>query len=263
MSWLTRFLRLPKCARHIPHDSKAQTYSSLPSWSFSDVRGQLCRLDDRATGSGCPEKFPIVVILFDAFSANHVHHLGYEKDITPNLDRLAAEGTTFENAFSPAPYTLASIPSLFTGRLPDRHGVTGPAHVLPEEEVTFAEVLSGRGYQTFGALANIQGGRIHNLGQGFEVFEELFRATEGTKKKSKIVSPDVFPEIIKGWHDVRDPERTPLYYLHILQPHMPYDPPAEFRERLVDDSYEGQFKGGMTIEWLTDPRTEGWPIKHW
>ena len=74
---------------------------------------------------------PVVLIVFDALAARHVHHLGYETETTPNLDRLAKEGVTFAKAFSPAPYTLASIPSLFTGRLPDRHGVYDGDHALP------------------------------------------------------------------------------------------------------------------------------------
>ena len=63
-------------------------------------------------------KAPLLLIVFDAVDASRVSHLGYERKTTPNLDALAEQGVTFSNAFTPAPYTLAAIPSLLTGRLP-------------------------------------------------------------------------------------------------------------------------------------------------
>ena len=195
---------------------------------------------------------PIVIILFDAFSAKHVTHLGYDKSTTPNLDQLAAEGTTFENAFSPTPYTLASIPSLFTGKLPDRHGVTQAEHILPDHEVTLAELLAERDYQTFSALANIQGGALHKLEQGFEIYEELFRPSTEPDSPIEIVEPTAFPGVLDRWQASRDTSRSPLYYLHVLQPHMPYDPPAGTLDGLVDPDYEGPFKDGISTQWMFD-----------
>lgn len=200
---------------------------------------------------------PVVIILFDAFSARHVSHLGYDKETTPNLDQLAAEGTTFEYAFSPTPYTLASIPSLFTGRLPDRHGVTQAEHILPEHEITLAELLAERNYQTFNALANIQGGALHKLEQGFEIYEELFRGSGDHEGSLEIIEATAFPDVLDRWQANRDPERPPLYYMHILQPHMPYDPPAETLAGLVNPAYDGPFKDGITKEWMVDFTMKG------
>ena len=193
---------------------------------------------------------PIVLVVLDALAAGHVGHLGYPVSTTPNLDALAAEGVTYGQAFAPTPYTLASIPSLFTGRLPDRHGVTQGEHVLHADELTLAELLQSRGYQTFGAVANIQGGSIHDLQQGFEVYEELFRGEGG--KAMEIVPPEAFPPVVERWLLERDPERPPFLYLHLLQPHMPYDPPDEHREGLLRPGYRGPFVDGMDREWMVE-----------
>lgn len=202
---------------------------------------------------------PIVLIVFDAFAARHVHHLGYETETTPNLDRLAQEGVTFSKAFSPAPYTLASIPSLFTGRLPDRHGVVEGDHALPAEELTLAELLTTHGYQTFGAVANIQGGRLRNLQQGFEVYEELFRDTGPTASGGAMtfVEPGEFVEVFKRWDGQRDKQRTPFFYAHVLQPHMPYSPPAKYFKDLVDPNYDGPNAQGMDPNWVIDFARKG------
>ncbi|MDF1798361.1 MAG: sulfatase [Planctomycetota bacterium] len=197
---------------------------------------------------------PVVLIVFDAMSAGHISHLGYPLETSPNLDALAADGVSFSAAFAPASYTLASIPSLFTGRLPDRHGVTQAEHILRAEEVTLAETLAARGYQTFGAIANIQGGPLHDLEQGFEVYEELFRVEEGTPggHGMEIVPPERFGPVLEDWLIERDPTRPPFFYLHVLQPHMPYAPPIQHREGLVDPRYDGYFKDGMTREWMIE-----------
>ncbi len=198
---------------------------------------------------------PVVLVVFDALAAGHVGHLGHPMRTTPNLDALAAEGVSFTRTFAPTPYTLASIPSLLTGRLPDRHGVTQGEHVLPQDEVTLAELLADRGYQTFGAVANIQGGRLHDLDQGFEVYEELFRGD--SHEAMEIVPPEAFTPVLERWLMERDPERPPFIYLHILQPHMPYDPPVEFRAGLIRDGYEGPFRDGMDRDWMLEFSARG------
>lgn len=202
---------------------------------------------------------PVVLIVFDAMGAGHIGHLGYPLETSPNLDALAAEGVSFSKAFAPASYTLASIPSLFTGRLPDRHGVTQAEHILPAEEVTLAETLAARGYQTFGAIANIQGGPLHDLEQGFEVYEELYRVEDGSTggHGMEIVPPERFGPVLEDWLVGRDTARPPFLYLHVLQPHMPYAPPAEFRAGLVDPQYAGHFKDGMTREWMIEFANSG------
>ena len=66
---------------------------------------------------------------------------------TPNIDRLAAEGILFENAFCQSPVCMASRASLFTGRYPAAVRVRGMG-VLPPAETTFPEVLQRNGFHT-------------------------------------------------------------------------------------------------------------------
>ena len=96
----------------------------------------------------------MVLIIFDALHAGHISHLGYERETTPHLDRLAPEGVSFSTAFAPAPYKRASI---LTGRRPDSHGVTNVNARLAEEELTSAERLAAVGYRTVAAVENLNG----------------------------------------------------------------------------------------------------------
>lgn len=179
------------------------------------------------------------LILFDALSAAHVSHLGYERCTTPNLDRLAAEGLTCRNALVPAPYTLASISSVLTGRLPDRHGLVDRHRKLGDHETTLAETLRAAGWRTHAAVANFNGSAFFGCDQGFEEFVEVFRRPDGAGGVTLGLSHATdFPPHVERWLASADP-RPPFVYLHVLEPHEPYDPPSCFRELWVDPNYSG------------------------
>jgi len=107
----------------------------------------------------------IVVILFDDLGPGDLGAYGGEAIATPNLDRLAAEGLLFKNAYSPSPYCSASRAGLMTGRYAIHSGLDHVVQVpgswqdtlerlgglkrrLPAEEITLAEVLRAAGYAT-------------------------------------------------------------------------------------------------------------------
>jgi len=220
---------------------------------------------------GCSEerveplgKPPVVLILLDALAASHVHHLGYERETTPVLDALASEGVSFSQAFAPAPYTRASIPSLMTGRLPDHHGLTTKKAVLPADEQTLAELLGEAGWWSVGAVANLNGSKLFGLDQGFEEFHELFQLRPGedpehvdfSGREMREPSADDFVEQTRDFLARRPTDRPPFLYLHVLEPHSPYQPPEPHRSLWIDPDYTGPFQGGETAPLVGSTRGE-------
>ena len=70
---------------------------------------------------GCGEPAPVsnlVLITVDTLRADHLGSYGSELGATPHLDALASESVRFETVRAPAPFTLASIAGLMTGRHP-------------------------------------------------------------------------------------------------------------------------------------------------
>ena len=67
---------------------------------------------------------------------------------TPNIDALAADGTTLTRFYASAPNCSSTRAALLTGRSNDRTGVLDHSYRLRHEEVTIAEILSDRGYAT-------------------------------------------------------------------------------------------------------------------
>ncbi len=187
----------------------------------------------------------VLLAIFDSLGARHVSHLGYSRRTTPHLDALAASGVAFEDASSPAPYALASIPSLLTGRYPDRHGLTEYARVLPQSEQTLAEYLSRAGFRTVALSAVNNGGPRFGNQQGFDRFVELYRGAgpEGSAtvmhrgEVCHLPGPEEALAPLREELDRLGEEQRLFVLVHLLQPHAPYDPPEHFLSPLRDERY--------------------------
>lgn len=161
----------------------------------------------------------VLVILVDCLRADRVGRTAGES-LTPNIDRLAADGIRFENAFSPATWTKPSIASLFTALYPGYHGLRRVAledgeslstDVLPAELETMAEVFHQGGYAT-GAVIN----QVHLQSQfGFDQGFEHFQAVRGRRA-------DWLNGKLLDWLDGLDGDRPFFGYLHYLDAHWPY-----------------------------------------
>ncbi|XP_019712813.1 arylsulfatase A [Hippocampus comes] len=95
-----------------------------------------------------------VVIFADDVGFGDLGCYGHPSSLTPNLDRLAAEGLRFTDFYSTSPVCSPSRASLLTGRYQTRSGVypgvlyPGSIGGLPLNESTIAEVLKPLGYAT-------------------------------------------------------------------------------------------------------------------
>ena len=91
----------------------------------------------------------IVIVLADDLGYGDLGVYGHPFTRTPNIDRLAAEGSRFDAMYVPSPICAPSRAALLTGRYPMRNGVTWNNNtVLRGGEVTIAQMLRGQGYAT-------------------------------------------------------------------------------------------------------------------
>ena len=99
--------------------------------------------------AGADERPPnLVVILSDDHRFDFAGHAGHPFVETPSLDRLAAEGTRFENAFVTSSLCSPSRASFLTGVEPHRHGVWNNVTPWSDANRTWFEYLKQRGYDT-------------------------------------------------------------------------------------------------------------------
>ena len=163
----------------------------------------------------------ILVILVDALRADQLQLYGSKVAIAPRLDALGPESVVFERAFSPASWTRPALPSLFTGLYPSEHGLTdfvGSAGqykgaVLSESALTLAEEMKAAGRRT--AMVGYQTllSARFGMAQGFDFYNNNTNGGERIRKR--------FLE----WFD-EAPGQPFFAYLHYLDIHWPYCPPA-------------------------------------
>jgi arylsulfatase A-like enzyme len=125
-------------------------------------------------------RFNLVWITIDTLRADHVGHLGYARRTTPQLDRLAAESTTFTAAWAQYPSSLLSMASMFASRLPVAtdvfQRVEGKDSLPPGpvDDLFAAQMLGERGWSTAATSAmakDLMRKLFSYLPQGFAAFE--------------------------------------------------------------------------------------------
>lgn len=111
----------------------------------------LCLSCDDPSGIE-PKRPNIVFLLADDMGYGDYERIGGSAE-TPNLNRLADEGIFFNNFYAAGPNCSPSRAGLMTGKSPAKVGMYSyrpqnhPLH-LPDQEITLAELLKTRGYQT-------------------------------------------------------------------------------------------------------------------
>jgi choline-sulfatase len=183
----------------------------------------------------------LVVVTVDTLRADRLGCYGYAKGETPNIDRLAGSGVVFENAVTHAPLTAPSHASMFTGMYPTVHKVrdTG-GFVLPEPSNTLAEALQQQGWETAAFVGASVLKKGFGFGQGFGVYDDRMpkQANQAASEFPERRAGEVVDRAIE-WLDKQGNKRFFLW-VHVFDPHSPYDPPAPFQERYAGRAYDGE-----------------------
>ncbi len=184
----------------------------------------------------------LVLVTIDTLRADRLGCYGNSKIETPNLDKLAQAGTLFENAVTHAPLTAPSHASMFTGMYPTVHKVrdTG-GFVLQERHTTLAEVLQQKGWDTAAFVGASVLKKSFGFAQGFAVYDDQM------PKPGAAGETGEFPERRAGevvdraiqWLGVQSGKPFFLW-VHVFDPHSPYDPPAPFRQKYDGRPYDGE-----------------------
>ncbi len=161
----------------------------------------------------------VILISIDTLRSDHLGFYGYSRPTSPALDALARESLIFDNAFTPAPHTLPSHASMFTGLFPYEHGAGHrfPEARLGEDARTIAEILRDAGYRTVGFSAGGMMSGRNGLSQGFDEW------TERQPANLRSGMPAVFDALHRAG-------AQPIFlFLHTYDVHGPYEQPVSAR----------------------------------
>ena len=131
-------------------------------------------------GSLSPANGPVILISIDTLRADHLPAYGYTKVRTPNIDALAAAGTTFDQAYTHAPQTLPAHASILSGELPFQHGVRDNIGFTVKPGQWFLQrAFHDRGWPTAGFVSAYVLRAATGVGQGFDTYDSELPPSSG------------------------------------------------------------------------------------
>ena len=176
------------------------------------------------SSSEAKEAMPnILLFTVDACRPDHFGCYGYNRNTTPNIDKLAKEGVLFTHAFSQSAWTTPGMISIFTSLYPPTHGVDAKDRTLREDVLTLPKVLKWNGYvvPVLPKFVDIQ--NYWHL--GFDVVDkERFQAEEGE-------------DLLKLLEAYKDQRFFIWYHYHGL--HLPYNPQNPYDKIFQEDIFSG------------------------
>jgi choline-sulfatase len=208
----------------------------------------VCMLSgcERARKSVGPAIRPnVVVVTVHTLRADRLGCYGFKLAQTPHIDRLAMQGVRVKHTIAPAPITLPSHTSIFTGLNPPAHGVrANGVYQVPDEVQTLAERLKIEGYQTQAFVSAMVLHRRYNLDQGFDGYDdELWSEDEPATFIIQERSGDSTMDRVLEWLDARpivSDNPAPFFlWVHLFDPHAPYNPP-KVDEEFAATPYDGE-----------------------
>ena len=192
---------------------------------------------------GCARKQNVLLITFDTTRADAVGYATGRTGYTPNLDRLAADGTWFSTCVTSQPLTVPAHATIMTGQYPYHHGVrNNGTYVLDRKNVTLAEVLKGAGYVTHAAVSSFVLDSQFGLDQGFDSYDDdlsggpqqklfMFREIRADRTAKKAID----------WLKGERPSDKPFFmWVHFFDPHADYEAPKDVAAKFPGERYEAE-----------------------
>ena len=217
----------------------------------------------RATASSVRKGPDVYLVTIDTLRADHVHCYGNQSVQTPALDNLAADGIRFENAFTPSPITNTSHTTILTGLLPSHHGVNDFAVPLAPTHTTWAELLKSKGYHTaafIGAVILDSKSLAPGLDRGFDYYDNFPEHAQSKSRWDRVERRGM--EVVQhaeSWLTAH-PAGPHFLWVHLYDPHDPYEPPAPYSTEYQDNLYDGEiaYADSALANFIAYLKKHGW-----
>lgn len=194
-------------------------------------------------------KAPVILISIDTLRSDHLPSYGYGGVETPALSALRSDSILFERAYSHVPLTLPSHASLMTGRLPSEHGVhDNLGYHISRDVPTLAELLKGFGYVTGAAVSCFVLKGESGISRGFDFYDDEMEAAELQVSLGRVQRAGALSAgRLQGWMEKQTSGAPVFAFLHVYEPHTPYEPPEPFKTRYAARPYDGEIAAADAI----------------
>jgi len=180
----------------------------------------------------------VLLVTIDTLRADALGSYG-GRAATPHLDALAAHGARFTFAHAHAVVTLVSHASILTGRYPYEHGIRdNTGYRLAANEPTMATRLKARGFETGAFVGGFPLDRRFGLTPGFDRYDDRMTTGSSSEVSERERPADAVVASALDWIGARTGKW--FAWVHVYDPHEPYQPPGEFATRFASEPYLGE-----------------------
>jgi choline-sulfatase len=182
-----------------------------------------------------PKPVNVVILSIDTLRPDHLGVYGYPRDTSPHLDRLARQSVVFDQAVTVHVATAPAHATVLTGCYPGRHGIQRNGMHLKPGVPTLAEVLAEHGLATGAFVSGWTLTRHTGLDRGFQVYDDALDGPGAGARRAG----DLTTDAALAWTRRQVDSGRPFFlFLHLFEPHWPYDPPAQDALRFLPGQVE-------------------------
>src|SRR2546426_6206244 len=211
---------------------------------FVEAASLSCR-----SGPASPRRAdtPVVLISIDTLRSDHLPAYGYRGVETPHLDRFRRDAILFRHAYSPCPMTLPSHLTMLTGLQPPEHGVRNNIGFAFRSAAhpSLPTILKKQGYSTGAAVSSYVLRGETGLAAAFDSYEDSIDRGPGASFADFQRPGPTTEALAREWVQARK-DAPFFFFLHLYEPHVPYDPPEPFRSR-YPLAYDGEIAAADAI----------------
>ena len=199
------------------------------------------------------ERPPVILITIDTLRPDHMSVYGYSRKTTPRLDEWAGKAAVFEQAYTYWPKTRGSFVAMMTGRTAGESGYSPKHPELHAFNPTLAETLQKSGYDTAAFVDNANVAGSLGFSRGFKTYVEMWA---DASLKDEVARTEAITKRGIGYLRSKAAGEGFFLWLHYVNPHAPYTPPAPFDKAFIDRPKSDRklkvvdgFFGGASRQW--------------
>jgi len=182
-------------------------------------RKAISQQSEALSEKGKQERLHLLLITVDCLRYDRVGFGGYERQVSPHMDRLAKDGTVFTRAYSQSGWTLPSLATIHTGLYPRDHGAIDLDKAIHAYLPTLAERLSDAGYETLAYVSHTLCRPEYGLNRGFKIYD--YSVIEQGHPHDISTSKEITDLALEGLSQVTGPF---FLWIHYFDPHFYYMP---------------------------------------
>jgi len=196
----------------------------------------------------------LILVTVDTLRPDHLGIYGYDRDTTPFLDTFFSEGAVFERAYATEANTPPSVMSILTGLPPREHRVRG-FYELADPTIPILPERLADDYQTAAFVSNIVlTDEALGIADRFDHYDDFVDEPESDRPLFYERNAGRTTDAALEWlARERDPNRPLLLWVHYIDPHGPYRPPADTPRQFEHAGFRPIPPEGKIRNYMIDP----------